>query len=611
MEAYALTGTNEFSEFRRLPVLHEGRIKPLESFARVHLKQFSGKETINGKPAVAWLAESLFLPHAAANNPVFKTNDPNAAHWLGLRDQHSGILSYNDLQSLFLKNRDRLQTLMNKDPQDLQNHERKILEMHDHYLVYGGILKAFSALLPLQIEIPESIKRQKQFAFPEGPTYLELKKQESRIRNSLQKAIESKKDDLDAYTGDERKLMQILLTLRLLDATAEPFTAFRIIPPQWGEDAGIWTSPWQALKQGQGSPETSALLNAWQSAAKAYRSVDSSAWRLKTQEISQKTLRAEHIGKPSYVLDLEIWYRIVDPVFLAKIAYCLVLSAFALSLFLRFHIFHNLGLGFLLSGITLHAAAVTSRVVILDRAPVGSLYESALFVSLIILLGGGLIAVKTGKSLMPFIITAFGLGTLLIAPVIEPDRDNLENLVAVLNNNFWLSTHVIAITLGYGLCILCSALAHYALVQKAYFLEYSKSIQKTIHILALMCLAVVTLGTFLGGIWADQSWGRFWGWDPKENGALLIMLWLIWLLHARIGKNIGETGYLAGMAYLSVIVALSWFGVNLLSTGLHSYGFISGLAGGLAVFVVAETALIGFLWFKTQNNHSWRRNNVA
>src|SRR5690606_16005497 len=93
-------------------------------------------------------------------------------------------------------------------------------------------------------------------------------------------------------------------------------------------------------------------------------------------------------------------------------------------------------------------------------------------------------------------------------------------------------------------------------------------------------------------------WGRFWGWDPKENGALLIVLWLIWLLHGRIAGQMNRDAYMAGMAGLTVVVALSWFGVNLLSTGLHSYGFIDGVAGALAAFCATEIALIGALWYK-------------
>jgi ABC-type transport system involved in cytochrome c biogenesis permease subunit len=97
------------------------------------------------------------------------------------------------------------------------------------------------------------------------------------------------------------------------------------------------------------------------------------------------------------------------------------------------------------------------------------------------------------------------------------------------------------------------------------------------------------LGTMLGGIWANKSWGRFWGWDPKENGALLIVLWNLTILHARMGGYIRDLGVCIAAVFGAVIVSMSWWGVNLLGVGLHSYGFTSGIFGLLAAFWLIET----------------------
>jgi ABC-type transport system involved in cytochrome c biogenesis permease subunit len=106
---------------------------------------------------------------------------------------------------------------------------------------------------------------------------------------------------------------------------------------------------------------------------------------------------------------------------------------------------------------------------------------------------------------------------------------------------------------------------------------------------SMVALFFAMFGTILGGIWADQSWGRFWGWDPKENGAMLIVLWLLFLLHGRLAGVIKPLGYGVGMVFTNVIVALAWFGVNLLNVGLHSYGFTENIATNLAAFCVSET----------------------
>ena len=103
-----------------------------------------------------------------------------------------------------------------------------------------------------------------------------------------------------------------------------------------------------------------------------------------------------------------------------------------------------------------------------------------------------------------------------------------------------------------------------------------------------MALFFTLFGTILGGIWADQSWGRFWGWDPKENGALLIVLWQLMMIHMRLSGLAKPKEFALGMALNNIIVALAWFGVNLLQVGLHSYGFDDGVARNLFMFIGFE-----------------------
>jgi len=119
-----------------------------------------------------------------------------------------------------------------------------------------------------------------------------------------------------------------------------------------------------------------------------------------------------------------------------------------------------------------------------------------------------------------------------------------------------------------------------------------------------LALFFCLFGTILGGIWADQSWGRFWGWDPKENGALFIVLWFLVLLHGRLAGILKMDGWALGHILTNVAVALSWFGVNLLNVGLHSYGFIKGVAWGLSVFCGLELAFFLFALIKLSYSFS-------
>jgi ABC-type transport system involved in cytochrome c biogenesis permease subunit len=110
----------------------------------------------------------------------------------------------------------------------------------------------------------------------------------------------------------------------------------------------------------------------------------------------------------------------------------------------------------------------------------------------------------------------------------------------------------------------------------------------------IVCFATLFsfVGTVLGGIWADQSWGRFWGWDPKENGALIIVLWNALVLHARWGGLIRERGLMNMAIVGNIVTSWSWFGVNMLSIGLHSYGFMDSAFWWLMAFVGSQLLLI-------------------
>jgi ABC-type transport system involved in cytochrome c biogenesis permease subunit len=123
------------------------------------------------------------------------------------------------------------------------------------------------------------------------------------------------------------------------------------------------------------------------------------------------------------------------------------------------------------------------------------------------------------------------------------------------------------------------------------------SLQQSMMGATLFSLFFSILGTILGGIWADQSWGRFWGWDPKENGALLICLWLLALLHGKLAGYLKPKFYALFLSLTSIVVAFAWFGVNLLNVGLHSYGFTNSLANNLIYFSLFEIlfALAAFI----------------
>jgi ABC-type transport system involved in cytochrome c biogenesis permease subunit len=199
---------------------------------------------------------------------------------------------------------------------------------------------------------------------------------------------------------------------------------------------------------------------------------------------------------------------------------------------------------------------------------------------------------------------ALGFPTMIIAYYLTFETanngDTIGVMQAVLDTNFWLATHVVCITLGYSTTYLAGflGLATIILGYLAGALNVDQRRQLTRMTYGTLCFAIFFsfIGTVLGGLWADDSWGRFWGWDPKENGALMIVIWNAIVLHARWGKMIGERG-LAALAVLgNIVVTWSWFGVNEMGVGLHAYGFTEGRAFWVAMFMLSQLAIVGLAY---------------
>ena len=153
----------------------------------------------------------------------------------------------------------------------------------------------------------------------------------------------------------------------------------------------------------------------------------------------------------------------------------------------------------------------------------------------------------------------------------------------MLRSNFWLATHVTTITIGYAGGLLTAGLAHIYIFARVFNIdEGDKSFRRfmTRIVYGGVCFTLFfsLVGTILGGVWANDSWGRFWGWDPKENGALIIVLWTLIILHARMAGYLREWGVHICAVVGSILVTFSWWHVNFLSIGLHSYGFSGGEA---------------------------------
>src|SRR5439155_9784355 len=228
--------------------------------------------------------------------------------------------------------------------------------------------------------------------------------------------------------------------------------------------------------------------------------------------------------------------------------------------------------------------------------PVINLYASALFIGwgAVLLLMYEEWIYRNGLCLLGAAL--IGIVTLIIATKLGAGNDTMGVLEPVLRTRFWLATHVTCVALGYTATFVAGFLG-LAYVFMGVFTPYLNKDRMTALAKATygtICFATLLsfTGTVLGGIWADQSWGRFWGWDPKENGALLIVIWNALILHARWAGMVKQRGVAVLAVLGNIVTTWSWFGTNQLDVGLHDYGFRSGMAvwivaSSLVFFVVA------------------------
>ncbi len=266
-------------------------------------------------------------------------------------------------------------------------------------------------------------------------------------------------------------------------------------------------------------------------------------------------------------------------------------------------VFTGLATVSLLGGIVL-------RCYIAGRPPVSNMYESIIWVSFGVMLFGALIyrvqkqpvvlAVATGMA-------CFGLIAADAAPAIMDP--GIHPLVPVLRSNYWLTIHVLTITLGYAAFALTTGLGNVTLWQFGKRALAAPGSPGTVGLSGKIAtlnqltyrsmqfgVVLLAAGTILGGIWADYSWGRFWGWDPKEVWALIALLGYVAILHARYTTWVGQFGYAAWTVISFMLVVMAWYGVNfVLGVGLHSYGFSAGGRGWVAAFCAVQMTYVGVI----------------
>lgn len=574
LRPYSKAGGYDWKVFGSLPVVADGRIKPLDSVARQNLLLVHGNENlrINDRSwtAIEWLAEMMIRPDRGENLPVVLVENPEIHGLLGVEGGGRDRFAVAELAGGAMRLLEMSTEFEKKEAVNRSPYEREVVRVARRIMSLAHLR---NALRSAHEERPaDEMRLLEQVGIPTVAAFHSAETQ--KPREAARKATD---DLIGRFAHVER--WSRLLSIPLPGADQDP--------QAW---VNLGTSQLRSLNDGTISP----IARAYYRMMDGYYVGNPAAFNSAVSEL-HKLLR-EKIPHHTRMAGLEQWYNHSAPLFWSMIFYILATLLAVFSWVKASPWFSRSAFWIIAFTFALHTAGIVLRMIIQERPPVTNLYSSAIFVGWGAVLVCLLIERYTRHGFGSAAAGFIGACTLLVAGGLGAEGDTLEVMRAVLDSNFWLATHVTVITLGYSATFLAGFFG-ILFVLLAMFTSWMTSERRrslATVTYGVICFATLLsfVGTILGGIWADQSWGRFWGWDPKENGALMIVIWNAIILHARWGNMIRERGLMVLAVAGNIITAFSWFGVNLMGIGLHSYGFTESGFFWLMVFCAAQLSVI-------------------
>ena len=586
-----------YAEFGRLPLTANGRIVPLDSLARNSLLQIREKQTINLEPwkshldhpsilpATVWLANVMMNPVVADEWPVFRLDNPDLVSLLKLPEKDAEKksdgkhYSWNQIQPVvetLEKENSRVQKV---EPTARTAYENAIVKLHRSLMLYA--------------QLRNSVQPADAKDWPaELTAFVKLIPDGIAAAQAQQAGKEYNRDTLAAF-GAYISRFQFMARL-------EPPL---ILPPS---GKGNWRRMGDALLE---SPRSAGVDGSIQTFAKmtgALAANQPEPFNAALREYRSQLMPME--AKALNKARAEMFFNQMQPFYNAMVIY---VFAGLLAVFSWFNLSETLrrsGVWLVWLAFMIHTVGLVYRMVLEGRPPVTNLYSSAIFIGWGVALLGLILEHLYKNGIGVVAATVVGFITLIIAHHLALEGDTMEMMRAVLDSNFWLAVHVITVTIGYVGTFLSGFLGLIYILRGFFTKTLDAATGKALvrMIYGIVCFATLFsfIGTVTGGIWADQSWGRFWGWDPKENGALIIVLWNALILHLRWGGIVRERGLVNCAIFGNIVTAWSWFGVNMLGIGLHSYGFTQSAFFWLVLFAASQLAFIaiGMLpvkWWKS------------
>jgi ABC-type transport system involved in cytochrome c biogenesis permease subunit len=590
----------DVSGFAKLPVLVDGRVMPMDTLARVTLSElnhhgaYTTASGITEQPSRG-LLEILMRPEHSDTAKLFEVSNQEIVDLFGSQDAKGQFVlySFNELKPFFSEIEKQAGLAAQTDAETRNPFQRGILKLRDSLRVY--------------LQLKNTLQAEDSPDFGE-----EMRAFETAIEPGLQAV-----HDRDANKPfNQRDFERILLfTQRYQNLTLAKY-AYAIPNPMGSTENDGWQHISESLLSGLTSGHVPYQATVYGRLISAYRAGDVSGFNALIREYESYLSKAipGKLDRPK----LEFLFNEAQPFLQAMMLYVIVLILALFSWLVWPKTLSKTAIILLLGAFVIHTLGLVTRMYLQGRPPVTNLYSSAVFVGWASVLLCIILEWIYKNGIGSVCGTVIGFVTLLIAHNLQLDGDTLEMLRAVLDTNGWLATHVVGEALGYSAMFLAGLIGIIYIFRGLFTTSFDEATSKSLGrmMYGVVCFATLfsLVATILGGIWADQSWGRFWGWDPKENGALLIVLWNAITLHTRWGGYVRERGLALMTVFGNIITSLSWFGVNMLGVGLHSYGFMDQAFGPLLGFIVSQLLIIGLgsiplrYWRGIQARHKLARS---
>ena len=596
----------DLEAFAELPVQVGGRIKPLDSVARNTLLILSGRQKVVTDEGltlspIQWFIDLSMRPEVADTYPIFKIEFPDDLGLVGLAEQGQRYYSFNELLP-FSEELRRLHGEINPAPELRSPYEKQIADINNGLMRYHRVMHSLHPVGGAE-RLDRLVDEYQSYLATIQPGMAELRKQQAG-------------EEFDAA------LLKRFITFADDYLKLSTTAYLRVVPPPPPVDPlEDWKNIGLELLDVMKDDPLSPYVTTYASLTMAYRSGDTEQFNREVSGLRERFIAdfPDDISRVHY----ERVFNGLQPFYISMQLYVLIFLAVCIS-WLRWPkelakaAFWVLVLAFLI-----HTFGLLSRMYIQGRPPVTNLYSSAVFVGWGAVLLGIFIEKFFKNGIGAAMASLVGFCTLIIAHHLAMTGDTLEMMRAVLDSNFWLATHVVIITFGYSAIFLAGALAILFVLLGVFSSRFNKDTARSLSamVYGIICFGTLfsLVGTILGGIWADQSWGRFWGWDPKENGALMIVIMGAIYLHARWGGICKDRGLMALAIWGNIITAWSWFGTNMLPVGLHSYGRMDSAYAWLIGFVLVQlvltaTALLPWRFWRSEfgqaNNRKEKKRSL-